>query len=197
MSRKRVYKCEAPAITRNLLCGKAKASASCLEGGILGGRCPNLAISTAPGPKISPREKRETPKQPTENLPSTQPHGLNIKKVLDVINAIQFVPSRKEKGYEAQLYQAFRAKELDVKYQGEGRGARFDLVFGNGIAVELKVVRNRSIFDPLFGQIDRYQKQFGKVIIVLIDKFENPSIMNEEKERLKRISPANIEVIVK
>ena len=202
MSRKRVYKCEAPTITRNLLCGKAKASASCLEGGVLGGRCPNLVIltvlATAPAPKISPQGKRGTRKQPTENLPRIQPQGLNIKKVLDVINAIQFVPSPKEKGYEAQLYQAFCTKEIPVKYESQRRGARFDLVLGKDeIAVELKVVRNVSTFDPLFGQINRYEKHFRKVIVVLVDQFKNPSIMNEEIERLKGISPGNIEVIVK
>lgn len=198
MPRKRVYKCKAPTITRSLLCGKAKASASCLEGGILGGKCPNLVISTAPVLKISPRKKRETHKQPTEKLPRTQPHGLNIKNVLDVTDAVQFVPSPKEKGYETQLYQAFHAKGLPVEYESQRRGARFDLVLGKDeIAVELKVVKNVSIFDALFGQIDRYQKQFEKVIVVLIDQFKNPSIMNKEIERLKRISPGNIEVIVK
>lgn len=198
MSRKRVYKCGAPAITRSLLCGKAKASASCLEGGILGGRCPNLAISTAPAPKISPREKRETPKQTTENLPSTQPHGLNIKKVLDVINTIQFIHYPKEKGYEMQLYQALQFAGLLFKHEGMRKGARFDLVLGKDeIAVELKVVKNASIFNPLFGQIHKYQKEIRKIIVVLIDEFKNPSIMNEEIERLKAISSGNIEVIVK
>jgi hypothetical protein len=75
--------------------------------------------------------------------------------VLDVINAVPFVPSTGENGYEAQLYAAFHTKGLPVEHESQRRGARFDLVLGKDeIAVELEVIRNVSIFDPLFGQID-------------------------------------------
>jgi hypothetical protein len=119
----------------------------------------------------------------------------NLEKIVDAIKSIELVPQPKEKAYEAQLYTALRAKGFDVDYESQRRGYRFDLVIGD-IAVELKVVKNTSIFNSLYGQVSRYCDQFSKIIIVLIDEFRNPSVMKQEIARLKKISP-NIEVIVK
>jgi hypothetical protein len=121
---------------------------------------------------------------------------ISVEKVLDVLKSTPLVPQPKEKAYEAQLYTALNARGFHVDYESQRRGARFDLVVGD-IAIELKIVKNSSIFDALYGQVSRYHDQFRSIIIVLIDQFRNPSVMNSEIERLKKISPRNIEVILK
>jgi hypothetical protein len=137
--------------------------------------------------------------EPHERM--TTRHGvptdrISLQKVVDAIKSTPLIPQPKEKGYEAQLYTALHSKGFPVDYESQRRGARFDLVLGE-IAVEIKVVKSASIFDTLYGQVSRYHDQFSKVIIVLIDQFRNPSILNKESERLKKISPGNIDVIVK
>jgi hypothetical protein len=145
------------------------------------------------------QEHRETVTTREEERKVKKPLGktehVNFDGVADAIESIDLVPQPKERAYEAQLYTALKAKGFDVDYESQRRGARFDLVIGD-IAVELKVVKNTSIFDSLYGQVARYCDQFSKIIIVLIDQFRNPSVMDKEIERLKKISP-NIEVIIK
>jgi hypothetical protein len=123
---------------------------------------------------------------------------INFNSVVRLIESHPLVPQPKEKGYEAQLYSAFTSKGYPVEYEGQRRGSRFDLIIGDDeIAVELKIVKNASVFNSLVGQVMRYKRQFNKIIIVLIDQFKNPSIMKKEIESLKKIDPENIEVIVK
>jgi len=123
---------------------------------------------------------------------------IDEKKILEAIKSIPFARSEKEKGYETQLYQWLSAKGYPVEHESLRRGARFDLVLGeDDVAVELKVVKNASVFDPLFGQIHRYKDQFRKVIVVFIDEFRNPSIMKREMARIEKLDPENIKVILK
>lgn len=123
---------------------------------------------------------------------------IDIEEVSQTIMSIPFARQRKESGYEAQLYTALYSLGYPVEYESQKRGARFDLVLGKDeLAIELKVVKGASVFDPLVGQIHRYRRQFRKIIIVLIDEFRNPSIMNREIDEIKKIDPENIKVIVK
>jgi hypothetical protein len=143
------------------------------------------------GKEVTPRPREERELQKVKR----KAEHTSLERVVNAIKSIPLVPQPKEKAYEAQLYAALNAKGFDVDYESQRRGARFDLVIGD-IAIELKVVKNTSIFDSLYGQVSRYYDQFSKIIIVLIDQFRNPSVLNKEIERLKKISQ-NIEVIVK
>jgi hypothetical protein len=148
---------------------------------------------------------KEIPKKIIEKAPErrikrqgARIERISLEKVLNVIKSTPFVPQPKEKGYEAQLYAVLHSQGFPVEYESQRKGARFDLVVGRDeIAVELKVVKSSSVFDALYGQVARYRDQFNKVIIVLVDQFRNPSVMNNEIDRLKKISSGNIEVIVK
>ena len=123
---------------------------------------------------------------------------ISFRGVLKAIRDISFIPSKKEKAYEKQLYQWLRAKKYPVVHESLRRGARFDLVLGDDeIAVELKIIRSSGDFRPLIGQVMQYRDQFRKIIIVLIDLFRNPSIMRKETQRIKGIAPKDIEVIIK
>lgn len=123
---------------------------------------------------------------------------ISLRGVLKAIRNISFIPSKREKGYEKQLYQWLRAKKYSVVHESLRRGARFDLVLGDDeIAVELKIIRSSGDFRPLIGQIMQYRDQFRKIIIVLIDLFRNPSIMKKEIKRIKEIAPKDIEIIIK
>jgi len=123
---------------------------------------------------------------------------ISFRSVLKAIRDISFIPSKKEKEYEKQLYQWLRAKKYSVVHESLRRGARFDLVLGDDeIAVELKIIRSSGDFRHLIGQILQYRDQFRKIIIVLIDQFRNPSIMKKEIRRIKEMAPKDIEVIIK
>jgi|GEM_PF-3852876 rRNA maturation endonuclease Nob1 len=123
---------------------------------------------------------------------------INDKKLLEEIKAISFTRSEKEKGYEIQLYQWLSGKGYPVEHESTRKGARFDLVLGkDDVAIELKVVRSTSVFDSLFGQVDRYKDQFRKIIVVLIDEIRNPDIMKREIARLEKLDPERIKVIQK
>jgi hypothetical protein len=75
----------------------------------------------------------------------------SVEKVLDALNSTPLVPQTKEKGYEAQLYTALNARGFPVDYESQRKGARFDLVIGD-IAIELKIIEDKSKFDALYGK---------------------------------------------
>ena len=123
---------------------------------------------------------------------------ISVRGVLKAIRDVPFIKSKKEKGYEKQLYQYLFAKNYTVLHESSRRGARFDLVLGNNeVAVELKIIKSSSDFRPLIGQIIQYRDQFKKIIVVLIDRFGNPSVMKQEIKRIEGLSRGNIKVIVK
>jgi len=122
---------------------------------------------------------------------------INEKKLLEDIKMVSFTRSEKEKGYEIQLYQWLSAKGYPVEHESMRRGARFDLVLGEDVAIELKVIRSASIFNSLIGQIDHYKDQFRKIIVVLIDELRNPDIMKREIARVEKLDPEKIKVIQK
>lgn len=123
---------------------------------------------------------------------------IDEKKILRAIKSISFTRAKREREYETQLYQYLQAKDYPVEHERSRRGARFDLVLGeNEIAIEIKIIRNASVFDALFGQIHRYKDEFRKIFVVLIDEFRNPSVMKREIRRIEEIEPKKIKVIVK
>lgn len=150
-------------------------------------------------PIASPKAtiSRPTPMETLRSQKSTEKHS-GFNDIVRLIKSHPLVPRPKEKDYEAQLYSALTSKGYPVEYEGQRKGLRFDLIIGDDdIAVELKIVKNASVFNALLGQVMRYKRQFNKIIIVLVDQFRNPSIMNKEIEQLKNIDIDNIEVIVK
>jgi len=153
----------------------------------------NVIIDEAPLEKKKSKEKITEIK--TEKSPTVK---IDEKAVLDEIRLVQFVREKKERGYEIQLFQILRHAKYKVDHERLHKGARFDLVLGEDeIAIELKIIKDSSEFDRLFGQIHRYKDQFRKVIILLKDEFGNPSIMNTEIERIKQLDPEKIEIVVK
>lgn len=123
---------------------------------------------------------------------------VSFPKVVSTIESIHFIACEKEKEYENQLYQFLGAKGFDVSHEKSRKGARFDLVIGDDeIAVELKIIKGSSEFQRLIGQIIQYKSQFNNIIIVLVDKFGNPSVMKQETKRIKEIDPENIAIVIK
>jgi hypothetical protein len=163
-----------------------------LRKAMLGEEIRNSIKAVSLAGEIIAQPRRE--KEPTKIVEKAG--RISLEKVLDSVKSTPLVPQPKERAYEAQLYASLNARGFPVDYESQRKGARFDLVVGD-IAIELKIVKNSSIFDGLYGQVSRYHDQFSSIIIVLIDQFRNPSIMNNEIERLKKISPGNIKVVVK
>lgn len=123
---------------------------------------------------------------------------VSFSKVVRTIESIDFIACEKEKDYENQLYQFLGAKGFEVCHEKSRKGARFDLVIGDDeIAVELKIIKGSSEFQRLLGQIMQYKSQFNNIIIVLVDKFGNPSVMKQETKRIKEIDPENIAIVIK
>lgn len=128
-----------------------------------------------------------------------QSEKVSLAKVRKAIEEIPFIPSKKEKDYESQVFQALIAKGFKVEYEKTGtKGKRFDIVVGNDeIAIEIKIIRNSSPFYGLIGQITHYKEQFEKIIVLLIDEFRNPSVMNREIKLIEACSPDKIIVVKK
>jgi hypothetical protein len=123
---------------------------------------------------------------------------ISLEQVLKTIKDISFISSKKERGYENQLYQFLSSKGFPIVHERLRRGARFDLVLGKDeIAVELKVIKSASNFYPLIGQITTYKDYFERIIVVLIDEIRNPSIMKAGIKKVEDIDPENIHVIIK
>jgi len=85
MPGKRIYRCEALAIDRAMLCQKTKASASCLEGGILGGKCQNLDVSYA---RASKKDERGKTKAKTTQGRLTESAVLSASKKARLIHEV-------------------------------------------------------------------------------------------------------------
>ncbi len=123
---------------------------------------------------------------------------VSFEKVLRVVKSVSFISSDKEKEYENQLYQYIQATGYDVSHEKSRRGARFDLVVGDDeVAIELKIIKGSSEFQRLIGQVIQHKSQFKNIIILLIDKFGNPSVMKQEIKRIRDIDPENIAIVVK
>lgn len=195
MSRKRVYECEASAVGRSLLCGRGKASASCLEGGILGGRCPNLATSYAQAPKTGTPKKAETTHRQPREVPqlstsekATVPKAVSsqIKEVLKRIR--QFEPPRrpsKESQLEDLLVTYLRVWYPDLRTQLSYERAKIDAQIGR-IGIEIKLSPDEGELDRLYGQIDKYLEHLDSVIAVIFYERSRESTESFKKRMVKR-----------
>jgi hypothetical protein len=124
--------------------------------------------------------------------------GISDYEVLKALKSAPFVGPPDEIGYEAQLSRWLSVRGYPFERERPRKDARFDLVLGeNEIAVELKTVRNAIVLERLLGQIYRYKDQFRKIYLVLIDELGDPSMMKREVERIEKMDPEKIKVIVK
>ena len=164
-----------------------------------------ISIKTLPKVTIEKRKKVVEEERIKERITEREimrrrvaEERISLRGVLKAIRDIPFIESRREKGYEKQLFQFLYAKNYPVIHESLRRGARFDLILGDDeVALELKIIRGSSDFRPLIGQVMQYRDQFRKIIVVLIDRFRNPSVMKKEIKRIEGISPENVKVIVK
>jgi hypothetical protein len=150
-------------------------------------------------PTAEAQPVKGTKKEDSERVSLASSQAVDSTRVKSAIEAICFVPSERERQYEAQLYQCLLGKGFDTVYEKSlGPGARFDLVIGrNEVAVELKIINGKSDVDRLVGQIMRYKKSFGSIIVVLIDRLKNPSVMKREIERIEEVDQEKVIVIRK
>jgi len=167
-----------------------------LKKALVGDRDTTNTISIKTLPKVTVKKRNVVQEERIKKIVAEE--HISLRGVLKAVRGISFIQSKREKGYEKQLYQWLSAKNYSVVHESLRRGARFDLVLGDDeIAVELKIIKSSSDFRPLIGQIMQYRDQFKKIVIVLIDRFRNPSVMKREIKRIKEISPKTIEVVVK
>jgi len=119
------------------------------------------------------------------------------KEIGETLEAFSPISARREKEYEEQLSDLFEKRGLIPEEKTKKRGG-FDFVFGgNRIAVELKATRNPRTLDRLADKISKYLDQYERIFAVVIDETETPEKTKRKIEKIERINPEKIKVLVK
>lgn len=195
MSRKLVYKCQASELSRNLFCGKGKASASCLQSGILGGKCADLVTSYAKESKTRALRKTETTHGQPREVPQLSTSGeATVQKAVssqikDILRRIrQFEAPRKpskESQLEDLLVTHLRVWYSDLRTQLSYERTKIDAQIGR-IGIEIKLSPDEAELDRLYGQIDKYLEHLNSVIAVIFYERSRESTESFKKRMIKR-----------
>jgi len=119
------------------------------------------------------------------------------KEIGETLEAFSPISARREKEYEEQLFNLLERRGLIPEEKKRKRGD-FDFVFGgNRIAVELKAARNPRTLDRLADKISKSLDQYEKIFAVVIDETENPEKIKRKTEKIKKMNPEKIRVLVK
>lgn len=119
------------------------------------------------------------------------------KEIGETLEAFSPISARREKEYEKQLSDLFEKRGLIPEEKTKKRGG-FDFVFGgNRIAVELKATRNPRTLDRLADKISKYLDQYERIFAVVIDETETPEKTKRKIQKIERINPEKIKVLVK
>jgi hypothetical protein len=219
MRRKQVYRCEASAVGRELFCGKAKANASCLKEGILGGRCSNLVTSYVQVPKTgTPKKTETTHRQPRKVAGLKETEEMEIEqeitrteKIKTRVRKISIIERRIEgilKGYiptgrikserELELQLAGKLSQAlgqeKVETQCRSKYGRVDVVVDKEYAIELKMPSSYSELIRSEGPISHYAEDFKRVFLYVYD--EKKILKPMEKEELQKKLPKNVILMV-
>lgn len=124
--------------------------------------------------------------------------GISDEKLLKELRYAPLVSAKKETDYESQLSEWLSKRGIPIERAKPRKRDKFDLVLGkNDVAVELKKVRTVRAFDRLVGLIYRNKDRYRKIFVVLVDELQDPKTIRKEAERIKKMDPEKIKVIVK
>jgi len=119
------------------------------------------------------------------------------REIVKTLEAFSPKAADKEREYEKQLSELFKRRGLTPEEKTKKRGG-FDFIFdGNRIAVELKAARNPRALRRLGDKISKHLDQYEKIFAVVIDETENPEKTRENVEKIEKIKPEKIKVLVK
>jgi len=118
------------------------------------------------------------------------------KEIVKTLKAFSPEAAKREREYEEQLSEMFKKRGL-IPEKAKKRGG-FDFVFDeNRIAVEMKVIRNQRTLNRLADKISKYLDQYEKIFAVIIDETKSPQKIREKIEKIEKIKPKKIKILVK
>jgi len=114
---------------------------------------------------------------------------------------IEFIirPKMKEKDLELQLYQFLSAKfgkEHLIEDQVRTKGGRIDLAFPEeGVGIELKYRPNKASLQRLVQQVEEYNEDFKRIVVVIVAEKEKQHAIEAYKNKIEA-NPKNKVVVL-
>jgi len=119
------------------------------------------------------------------------------REIIKTLEAFSPSSAKREKEYEEQLSELFEKRGLIPEEKAKKRGG-FNFVFGEKrIAVELKAARTPRALSRLADKISKNLDQYEKIFAVVIDETGTPEKTKKQIEKIKKISPKKVKVLVK